>query len=145
LYGKFSTFVAKLKISTMDFTILEGVENKQETVVNHNNTAMTFGSGLLDVFATPAMIALMEETSHLSIGSYLPKGYASVGTELNVKHIKATPIGMKVFCTSKLQKVEGRRLLFSVEAYDEVGKIGEGTHERFIVETERFMSKIIAK
>ncbi|MDR1724798.1 MAG: thioesterase family protein [Bacteroidales bacterium] len=126
----------------MDIQIPEGLENRIETVVNEKNTAKAHGSGLLDVFATPAMIALMEETSHKSIESYLPHGYASVGTQLNIKHVKATPKGMKVYCISKLQTVEGRKLLFSVEAYDETDKIGYGLHERYIVETDRFMSKI---
>jgi predicted thioesterase len=126
----------------MDFAIPEALENKLETVVSSSNTAKAYGSGLLDVFATPAMIALMEETSHRSIEPFLPSGYATVGTEINIKHIKATPLAMKVFCHSILQKVEGRRLFFVLEAYDEVGKIGEGTHERFIVETARFMDKI---
>ncbi|MDR0790717.1 MAG: thioesterase family protein [Bacteroidales bacterium] len=126
----------------MEFAIHEGLENRLETLVGNSNTAKAYGSGLLDVFATPAMIALMEETSHKSIEPFLPDGYATVGTEISIKHIKATPVAMKVFCRSTLQKVEGRRLLFSVEAYDEVGKIGEGSHERFIVETARFLDKI---
>ena len=126
----------------MEFKIPEGLENNLEVLVGNNNTAKKYGSGLLDVFATPAMIALMEETSHRSVESFLPDGFTTVGTEVKIKHIKATPIAMKVFCRSILQKVDGRRLFFTVEAFDEVGKIGEGSHERFIVDADRFMEKI---
>ncbi|MDR1846818.1 MAG: thioesterase family protein [Bacteroidales bacterium] len=129
----------------MNFNIPEGLENQRETVVKESNTAIASGSGLLPVFATPAMIALMEETAHQSIAKHLPSGFTSVGTKVSINHIKATPLGIKVICHSKLVKVDGRRLCFEVKACDEAGLIGNGTHERFIVEAERFMNKIQIK
>ena len=109
------------------------------------NTAKAMGSGTLDVFATPAMIALMEETSWRSVAPFLEEGEGTVGTELAVKHVSATPVGMKVRCESRLQEVDGRRLVFQVSAYDEAGLIGEGTHQRAIVDKARFEAKAQAK
>ncbi|MDR1006254.1 MAG: thioesterase family protein [Bacteroidales bacterium] len=111
-------------------------------MVDAAKTAEAVGSGLLPVFATPSMIALMEETAHRSVASYIPNGSTTVGILINIQHIKPTALGKKVFCISKLDKTDGRRLFFSVEAYDEDGKIGFGTHERSIVDTERFMAKL---
>ena len=89
------------------------------------------------------MVALMEKTAQLSIQDLLPEGFISLGTEINVTHQKATPVGMKVVCESVLEKVEGKRLLFSVTARDEKGLIGRGTHQRYIVEAGRFMQKLM--
>ncbi len=122
-----------------------GIEGKQEITVTAENTAKAMGSGTLDVFATPAMIALMEETSWRSIAPFLEEGEGTVGTELAVKHVSATPVGMKVRCESRLQEVDGRRLVFQVSAYDEAGLIGEGSHERFIVKNEKFQAKADGK
>ena len=93
------------------------------------------------VFATPAMIALMENTAFESVASELEEGSGTVGTALDIKHVSATPVGMKVTCESELVKVDGRALTFSVKAFDEAGLIGEGTHERFIVFEEKFQKK----
>ena len=93
------------------------------------------------VLATPKMIALMEKASMSAVDSYLDKGYTSVGTSIDVKHVSATPIGMKVDVKSELIKIDGKKLLFKVEAHDELGLIGEGTHERFIVDAEKFIKK----
>ncbi len=110
-----------------------GITAKREIMVTEENTAKALKSGALDVFATPAMIALMEETC------------GTVGTALNVAHVSATPVGMKVTCETELVKVDKRALTFSVKAYDEAGLIGEGVHERFIVQNEKFQSKADAK
>lgn len=126
----------------MEFNVHEGTKGIIEMVVADEHSAAKVGSGLVDVFATPAMVALMENTAQTSIKDNLPDGYATVGIEIDVKHIKATPIGMKVRCESILKKVEGKKLTFEVEAYDEVAKIGEATHIRYIVEKEQFIKRI---
>ena len=126
----------------MEININVGIENTLSKTVGDRDSAANHGSGLLPVFATPAMVAFMEQTAHCSVGDLLPEGYTTVGIEINVKHIKATPIGMAVRCHSVLSKVEGKRLYFDVQAFDEVAQIGEATHVRYIVESEKFMSKI---
>lgn len=126
----------------MEINIPQAVKGEQVVFVNETNTAKAYGSGLIDVFATPAMVGLMENTAHTSIQEFLPQGMVTVGIEINVKHIKATPLGMKVICNSVLEKVEGKRLFFNVEAFDEVGKIGEATHIRYIVDAIKFVEKL---
>lgn len=122
-----------------------GIKGRQEVMVTKENCASAQGSGLLEVFATPAMIALMEQTAWMSIASLLNEGEGTVGTKLDVSHLAATPVGMKVWCESELKEVDKRRLVFHVEAFDEKGKIGEGEHERFIIQKEKFMKKAQAK
>ena len=122
-----------------------GIKGKQTVIVTEENTAKTMGSGTLDVFATPAMIALMEKTAYESVAPELEEGSGTVGTALNVKHVAASPVGMKITCESELVKVAGRALTFSVKAYDEKGLIGEGEHERFIIYNEKFQAKADAK
>lgn len=122
-----------------------GIKGTKEIMVTNENTAKTMGSGTLDVFATPAMIALMENTAYESVASELEEGSGTVGTALNVKHVAATPVGMKVTCETELIKVDGRALTFSVKAFDEKGLIGEGEHERFIVFNDKFQAKADAK
>lgn len=122
-----------------------GVKGRCETIVTKDNSAEVMKSGTLLVFATPAMIALIEETAWKSVAEELEEGCASVGTSLNVKHMAASPVGMKVWCETQLTEVEGRRLMFSVEVYDEAGKVGEGTHERFIIQADKFQAKADAK
>ncbi|MFU0824376.1 thioesterase family protein [Clostridium sp.] len=126
----------------MEFNVKEGTKGTMEMVVTDEHSAIKVGSGLVNVFATPSMVALMENTAQASVKDALPEGYATVGIEINVKHMKATPIGMKVKCETILKKVEGKRLIFEVEAYDEVAKIGEGTHIRYIVDKEQFVKRI---
>lgn len=118
-----------------------GIKGRKEIVVTKEKTAKSMCSGALDVFATPAMIALMENTAFESVANLLDPGCGTVGTALNVKHVSATPVGMKVTCETELIKVDGRALTFSVKAYDEVGLIGEGEHERFIIFEEKFRKK----
>ena len=103
------------------------------------------GSGTLDVFATPAMVALIEQTAYTSIESELEPGWGSVGTSLNIQHLSATPVGMTVTATTELVEVDRRRLVFHAEVYDEKGLVGKGTHERFLVENEKFQAKADAK
>ena len=118
-----------------------GIKGTNEIIVTEELSAKKLGSGLLPVYATPAMIALMENTAFESVAQYLEEGCGTVGTALNVKHVAATPIGMKVTCETELVKVDGRALTFEVKAYDECGLIGEGVHERFIISEEKFLAK----
>ena len=116
-----------------------GIIGEVKDIVNENNIAKTLRSGELRVYATPAMVALME--AYKSIQSELEDGKGTVGTVMNIKHIDSTPIGMEVTAKSELIEVDRRRLVFKVEAFDERGKIGEGIHERFIIDNEKFQIK----
>ena len=122
-----------------------GAKFKVTIKVEEKDTAMAHGSGTLAVLATPRMIALMEESAYKCIDKYLEEGQSSVGTYLDVKHLAATPVGMEVYAESEVTEVDGRRVVFSVKAYDEKGIIGEGKHERFIVFSEKFVSKTYQK
>ena len=114
-----------------------GIKGHQELVVTQELTAKNMGSGVMDVFATPAMLALMEKTAFTSVAEYLNEGCGSVGTKVDIEHVASSPVGMKITCDSELIEIEGRKLVFKVEAYDEKGLIGKGTHERFIVENKK--------
>lgn len=122
-----------------------GMKGTKTVTVTDANTAKAMGSGTLDVFATPALIALMEETCWRSVAEELEDGCGSVGTLLDVKHNAPTPVGMEVTCESELIELDGRRLAFTVRAYDAAGPVGEGRHERFIVQNEKFQMKADAK
>ena len=122
-----------------------GIKGRAETVVNHENTAKFVGSGELEVFATPQMIALMEQAAASSVAGELEEGQGTVGTLLNVSHDAATPLGMKVWAEAELVEVDRRRLVFDVKAYDECGLIGQGKHERFIIQNDKFLAKVNAK
>lgn len=122
-----------------------GMKGTKTVTVTDANTAKAMGSGTLDVFATPALIALMEETCWRSVAEELEDGCGSVGTLLDVKHTAPTPVGMEVTCESELIELDGRRLVFTVRAYDAAGPVGEGRHERFIVQNEKFQMKADAK
>lgn len=123
----------------------KGIKNQIERMVTETITAERIGSGELSVLATPAMIALIEETSWRSVAAGLAEGQGTVGTKIDVAHIAATPCGMKVRCETELVEVDGRRLVFSATVFDEMGKIGEGRHERFIVDNAKFQAKADAK
>jgi len=113
----------------------------QKITVKETQTAAEYSSGLLPVFATPALIGLMENTAMQLIE--LPKGSSSVGISINLKHLKASPIGAEIKCTATLVEVDGRRYTFEIKATDTSGDlIGEATHERFVVNVEKFMSKL---
>lgn len=122
-----------------------GIKGTRTVTVNEDNTAKAMGSGTLDVFATPALIALMEETCWRSVANELEEGCGTVGTLLEIKHTAPTPVGMEVTCESTLTEVDGRRLVFEVIARDAKGVVGEGKHERFIVQNEKFQAKANGK
>lgn len=115
------------------------------TMVTENNLAKAVGSGDVEVFATPMMIALMEESAAVYMRSYIDEAQTTVGTAISTTHCAATPIGMKVRAVAEVLAVEGKRVDFKVTAYDEAGLIGEGTHSRFIVDRVRFHEKAKAK
>lgn len=125
----------------MEPSLKAGILGEAKTVVSDRNTAITHGSGSIPVFATPAMIALMENAALSSVQPFLPEGHTTVGIKITSSHIAATPLGMEVAAKSELLEIDGKRLVFKVEAYDAREKIGEGTHERFIINKEKFMKK----
>lgn len=118
-----------------------GIKGRQEMTVGYEQTADFIGSGMVKVFATPMMIALMERTCRLSVVPHLEEGEGTVGTHVNVSHCAATPVGMKVWAESELIEIDRRKLVFKVAAYDERGLIGEGLHERFVINNEKFQNK----
>ena len=122
-----------------------GIEGYEEQVVSAQMTASHIGSGAVGVLATAMMIALMENACRKSVKPYLEEAEETVGTHVNVSHCSATPVGLRIWSRSKLVEIDRRRLVFEVAAYDEKGLIGEGTHERFIIQTDRFMAKTRAK
>ncbi|GAV23209.1 thioesterase family protein [Carboxydothermus pertinax] len=122
-----------------------GLEGRASTTVRPENTALSVKSGSLEVFATPMMIALMEEASVKAVEDFLNPGETTVGTKVEVSHLKATPLGAKVEAVARLVAIDGRRLTFLVEAFDEQGKIGEGRHERVCVNIEKFLGKLNSK
>lgn len=119
-----------------------GITYKQSITVQPKDTAAVYGSGSLEVFATPAMVALMENTAVHCLKGHLEEGQDTVGIEINVKHIKATPVGDKVNCKAKVTEIEGRRIRFEIEAEDEKGQIGYAIHDRFIIDPVKFMTKL---
>lgn len=123
-------------------TLEYGLMGYAETVVDKSNIASVMKSGSLDVFATPAMCALMEEAACCCISDCLDCFCSSVGTNLDIRHERASAIGQKIKASAKLVKIEGRKLTFEVTAEDIYGPIGWGTHERFIIDIERFMKRL---
>ena len=119
-----------------------GYSYTSTTVVNNNNTAKTLGSGDMDVFATPAMVALMENAAMNAVAPHLEEGQTTVGTQISTSHIKASALGATITATAVLTAVDGRSLTFEITARDGENVIGEGTHTRFIVDRERFLSKL---
>lgn len=120
----------------------KGILYQSHTTVTTSNTAAVMGSGDLPVFATPAMVALMEHAAMNVAAPHLPEGSTTVGAEMNVAHIKPSAIGMKITATAELIKVEGRKLTFQVNARDMEGLIGQGTHVRYVVDRQKFMVKL---
>ena len=131
----------------MDFleTLKPGLSAERAETVTEKNVASVWGSGGLEVYSTPAMIALMEGAALSAVDPFFSPGWSTVGTEVNIKHIAASPPGMKIRAKAELLAIDGRSLSFKVEAFDETGKIGEGLHSRFVVENERFLAKVKAK
>lgn len=126
----------------MEIHIPIGIKLEEKRIVSKEDTAIQYGSGLLAVFATPAMIAFMEHTAYRSVEPLLPEGFGSVGISLNVQHKKATLPGKKVRCISEVTQVEGKRIYFKLIAFDEDGEIGVGEHVRYIVNNKDFMESL---
>ena len=122
-----------------------GIKGYQEETVVEGKLASNVGSGLVKVYATAMMIALIEKAAVLSVEPYLESGQGTVGTLVNVSHCSATPLGMKVHAETELIEIDRRRLVFKVAAYDECGLIGEGLHERFIIDMKKFQDKTESK
>lgn len=118
-----------------------GIKGKMVITVDEGRTAKAQGSGRLTVYATPSMLALMEETAYRSVEDYLEEGQGTVGTSVSIRHVSATPVGMKVTCESELVEIDRKRLVFNVKAFDESGLIGEGVHERFIIDNAKFLKR----
>ncbi len=119
-----------------------GMKGDAVTTVVHENTAAAVGAGGVEVFGTPMMVALMENAAWQAVTDDLNEGEVTVGTIVNIRHLAATPIGQQVRATAELIQIDGRRLLFNVEAHDERQKIGDGQHERYIVHLDRFLSRL---
>lgn len=120
----------------------KGLSARSAATVVPGNTAAAMGSGDLDVFATPAMVALMENAAMTAVAGELPEGATTVGSEMNVTHIKPSGLGAEITATAVLAEVEGRKLTFNVGVRDAEGLIGEGIHIRYIVDREKFMAKV---
>lgn len=122
-----------------------GIKGNLERTVTEDLTAEALGSGLLPVFATPAAVALAEETAWRSVAGELEEGQGTVGTLMELAHIAATPLGMKVRCETELVEIDRRKLVFTVKIYDEKEKVADGRHERFIIDNAKFLSKAEGK
>ena len=127
----------------MEITV--GMKAQVSTLVEREDTAAEVGSGSLLVYATPCMVALMEGAACEAIAECMSEDKATVGTELNITHMSATPVGLEVRAEAEVTAVDGKVITFQVTAYDEAGKIGEGTHKRCIVPTQRFLDKAYSK
>ncbi len=127
----------------MEITV--GMKARVETLVEREDTALEVGSGSLLVYATPCMVALMEGAACEAIAAAIPEGKTSVGTALNISHLAATPVGLEVYAEAEVTEVDGNTITFSITAYDEAGKIGEGTHKRAVITSQRFLEKVYAK
>jgi fluoroacetyl-CoA thioesterase len=126
-------------------TLRVGLSTSIESKVSQENTAEEMGSGSLAVYATPSMAALMEKAALTAVEQHLPAGSSTVGTSLSIRHMAATPVGMRVRAVAELVEIQDRKLTFKIEAFDEAEKIGEGMHERYIIDVDRFTSKVQAK
>lgn len=129
----------------MDFTVKANSQAEVSELVTENNTAIKMGSGKSPVYATPALVALMENAAINACDPQLPEGYNTVGIAMNVKHVAATPIGLKVTAKATLVEQDRRKLTFKIEASDNASVVGEATHERFIIESAPFLAKAEAK
>ena len=118
-----------------------GIKGTAEMVVTEDKTAAAVGSGAVRVFATPWMCAIMELAACNALAPYMEPGQGSVGTKLSISHDAATPVGMTARAEAELIEIDRRRLVFAVTAYDDMGPIGKGTHERFLIDMEKFVAK----
>jgi len=129
----------------MDFNLSIGMTAEKTEPVTKDNTAIKFGSGTVAVYATPAMVGLMEGACVAAVGPLLPETMSTVGIDLNVRHLAPTPVGMSVRAVAELTEIDGKRLLFRVAAFDNKEQIGSGTHERYIVDIGKFSQNAEAK
>ena len=127
----------------MDITI--GAKGEASTLVEREDTALEVGSGSLLVYATPCMVALMEGAACEALAPFLPEEKTSVGTQLNISHVSATPVGLEVRAEAEITAVEKSIVTFKISAYDEAGLIGEGTHQRAVITTQKFLDKAYGK
>jgi predicted thioesterase len=125
--------------------ILVGMKGEASTLVEREDTAAEVGSGSLLVYATPCMVALMEGAACEAINESLAEDQSSVGISLNIEHLSATPVGLEVRAEAEVTAVEGKIITFAITAYDEAGKIGEGTHKRCVISSQKFLDKAYAK
>lgn len=122
-----------------------GLRAEFELTVTDADTAAQWGSGLIPVYSTPALVGAMEKTAVLALDGHLPTGQTSVGRRIEVRHLAPTPVGMNVRVAAELIEVEGRKLVFKIKAWDEVEKIGEASHDRFMIDEAKFMAKVQSK
>ena len=127
----------------MEITV--GMKAEVSSFVEREDTAKEVGSGNLLVYATPCMVALMEGAACEAIAEALPEGKTSVGISLDIAHLSATPVGLEVHAEAEVTAVDGNTITFQLTAYDEAGKIGEGTHKRAVISTQRFLDKVYSK
>ncbi len=125
--------------------LVPGLTGETEAIVTEAHTAASLGSGNVPVLGTPALVGLMEGAAVQSLAGRLPPGKSSVGGRIDVRHLAPTPVGMHIRARAELSKVQGRRLEFRVEAWDEVERIGHATHERFIIDVEPFIASAQSK
>ncbi len=126
----------------MTYNIKAGIELSLQTTVKDTDTALSYGSGLLDVYASPAMIAFMELTSMKLVQKHLPKGYGTVGTKVEVNHIKASSVGATLLCSATLINVSDRKLRFEVTVTENGETVGSGIHDRYIINEKKFIEKL---
>ena len=122
-----------------------GLTHTEPKVVRYEDTAANYGSGMVEVFATPAMISLMENTALKTVLPYLSESQNTVGFEVNIKHLKPTPVGKTVECTAVLKEVDGKKLVFELEVKEGEDVVGKGMHTRFIINTQKFMDQFKTK
>jgi predicted thioesterase len=129
----------------MELKLQPGLVGEKKELVTVENTAIKYGSGDVPVFATPALVGLMEGASINAVDRFLPEGFCTVGISISISHSAATPIGLTVIARAELIEVDGRRLVLKVEGFDDQEKVGEGTHERYVVQMDKFMQKNLSK
>ena len=122
-----------------------GLNAEVSLTVTELDTAARWGSGLVPVFSTPALVGIMEAAAVKAVDGHLPEGQTTVGGHIDVRHLAATPVGMQVRARAELTSIDGRKLIFQIEAWDELEKIGEALHERFVIDKEKFITRVQAK
>jgi predicted thioesterase len=125
--------------------LITGLNAEVSITVTESDTAAKWGSGLVPVFGTPALVGLMEAAAVKALEGHLPEGQTTVGGRIDVRHLAATPVGMGIRARAELVATEGRKLTFQIEAWDELEKVGEALHERFVIDKEKFIARAQAK